>query len=229
MTPLNEDLIGKEWTNLSKEDLQHVTTSPDVHVGGSGRVVWSDPNRRSVVAVNLFGVLAEADAWVVRVSDVDRRAAANLTEAQARAHMDYPLLPHMDSVQLRESSRWIRGGPRVKPHARELLRRLKDDFDLQVCVIYPEIDASWKSGVEKWLGQKGFYWDSLRSVPLGADIGNYLKGCDTYIDNHPGRAARAGEIKGIRKVSLVKNSWNNTPDAQRLTINQVMRQHGNYE
>lgn len=229
MTAHENELIGKEWVDLSKEDLQHVATSPDLCVGGSGRIVWADPNRRAVVAVNLFGVLAEADAWVVRVSGVDRRAAANLTEAQARAHMDYPLLPHMDSVQLRNSSRWLRGGPRAKPHTRELLRRLKDDFDLQVCVIYPEIDTSWKVGVEKWLRQKGFYWDSLRPVPLGADIANYLKGCNTYIDNHPGRAARAREIKGIRKVSLVKNSWNTTTDAQRLTIHQVIRQHGKYE
>src|SRR5690606_3662198 len=127
--------------------------SPDVHVGGSGRIVWSDPNRRAVVAVNLLGVLAEADAWVERVSGIDRRAAGNFTETQVREHLCYPLLPHMYSVQLRESahSSWIRGGPRVKPHSRELLRRLKDDFDLQVCVIYPEIDAGWKAGVEKWL------------------------------------------------------------------------------
>lgn len=226
MIPLNEDLIGREWTGLSKEDLNHITSSPDVHVGGSGRIVWSDPNRRAVVAVNLFGVIAEADAWVEKVSGVDRRAAGNLTEAQAREHLCYPLLPHMDSVQLRNHSRWLRGGPRVKPHARELLRRLKDDFDLQVCVIYPEIDASWKAGVEKWMHQKELLWDSLRPVPLGADIANYLNGCSTYIDNHPGRASRAEEIEGIKKVSLVKNSWNAGPGAQRLTIRQVMQQHG---
>jgi len=226
-----DELIGRAWVDLSAEDLHRVTSDPDLRIGGSGRVVWADPRRRTVVGVNLFGVLAEADAWVEKVSGVRRTDGAGYTIAQAREHLCYPLLPHMESVQLHKDGRHLwkyRGGPRAKPHSKELLLRLRQDLDMKVCVVYPEIDECWCAGVVEWLNRKLFLWDDLKPVPIGADLSGYLGGISYYIDNHPGRAVSVGALARIKKVSLVRNSWNHFPATakiQRSPIQKIITQY----
>ena len=226
-----KDLIGREWVDMSSEELQLLDASrSEVFINGRGRVCWADPARCATVAIHLLGAVAQADIWVRRISGASFggiwRRPSNIVEGD----IDYPLFECMLNTNLKENSYhgWTDPGlaPRLRPNTGALMRHLKDVCDLNIKIIYPVVDDRWNAGVLRWLKIKQIPWDSLAPYPAGAESSHYLDGCSGYIDNHPERVRRASERNGIKTVSLLKNAWNAVAGVEQRTPAQIMQQYG---
>lgn len=223
-------LVGREWVDLLDEDLHYVMRSDDLNLGGNGKVQWVDPSRREMVAIHLFGAIAQADYWIRRISHTPLTGVWKRPSHIVEGDVDYPIFEQLLTPALSQYgfySVWCdQNAPRVRPHIRELIRTLKEDHDLRVTVLAPEINDHWDAGMRLWLQRKGIPHNELRTYPLGADPSDYLTGCSGYIDNHPERVRRASEKKQIKLVSLLRNAWNALEGAERLSPQQIMQQYG---
>lgn len=228
MSVREEDLIGYDWTRLDEATLQHVKGSRSIHIGGNGRVQWTDPSRRQLVMVSLFGALAQADRWrLLRPRLEQERGVWERPSHIIENDVDYPVFEQLltSEVAGRAYTAWQNQFcPRLRPHMRELIHFLQDDRDLRVGLLYPEVNSGWNDGIKCWIHRKELNFDVLQGHPVGADPTDYLKGVYGYVDNHPERISRAGK-KGVKVTSLLANAWNALEGLERLTPKQVMRRY----